>query len=85
MPLAEPRDLPARLTLRGAGPAREVRLRLNLTEVAGLRLDEGWRQVEVDLPARAFLPGPNWLCFVSEAAPGAEEEPTLALAVFERR
>lgn len=84
VPLAEPRELRATLTVRPARLARDVRVRVNATEVGAFHLDGAWQKVDVLLPERALFPGPNWLCFAFSRRPEeGDDEPAAAVAAFE--
>ncbi len=86
IPQAEPRALSAEITMRPLRVARDVGLRLNGHDVAHLYVDGDWQRVAVDLPAWAFLPGPNWLCLTFVRAPDdGDDEPAVAVALFARR
>lgn len=84
VPIDEPYELRARLTLSPARLARDVGVRVNATAIGGFHLDGGWQQVELLLPRRALRPGPNWLCLLSPPLPDAgDDEPFAAVAAFE--
>lgn len=84
VPIEQPDDWQAALTLRPARRSRGVQVRLNETVVGAFRLDGTWQKVALSLPAQAFVPGPNWLCLASPRLPDdGDDEPFAAVAAFE--
>lgn len=86
LPIEQPYELHATLTVSPARRVRDVQVRVNATVVAGFRLDGTWQKVELLLPVRALVPGPNSLCLVSPRLPDdGDDEPFAAVAAFEGR